>query len=119
MPRLSMSLATHDARHDIASVQYLIRLHRHRLQLVAIQNQPTFKTGVTCFAEFKTIGAAQHSAPGLVAYQRQPDISNRVIQKLHVRIAASFFPRLPRDFKGASVRILTPAETIAWIEASS
>lgn len=27
--------------------------------------------------------------------------------------------RNPRDFKGAAVRILTPAEAVAWIEASS
>lgn len=27
--------------------------------------------------------------------------------------------RNPRDFKGAAVRILTPSEAIAWIEASS
>jgi predicted nucleic acid-binding protein len=27
--------------------------------------------------------------------------------------------RNPRDFKGASVRILTPAEAVAWIQASA
>jgi predicted nucleic acid-binding protein len=27
--------------------------------------------------------------------------------------------RNPRDFKGAPVRVLTPAEAVAWIEASS
>ena len=27
--------------------------------------------------------------------------------------------RNPRDFKGARVRVLTPAEAVAWIDASS
>jgi hypothetical protein len=26
--------------------------------------------------------------------------------------------RNPRDFKGAPVKVLTPAEAVAWIEAS-
>src|SRR3990170_1960856 len=85
-------------------------LHRYRLDIVAKQDQSAFKPGVAGLAEFKTIGAAQHPAPGLVAHQRQRDVGDRVVEKLHVRIAAGTFTRIPGDLKGAQTVEPEPAK---------
>lgn len=84
-----------------SSGYYLIRLHRNRIDLVAQQYHTAFQAGISCLAEFETVGATQHAASGLVTHKRKRNVGDRVVKQLHMCVAAYPFPDISRCFQGA------------------